>query len=571
MSYRSKGRRKDKGPRPVAVFDTETDPFLVGREPQPFVVGFYDGKEFRYWWGASCISMFADHLKTLDEPLLIYAHNGGKFDFFFLLVLGLISDPIKIIGGRLVEAKIGIHTLRDSVAIIPVALSAYKKDDIDYKKMEADVRANHKEEIVSYLKTDCTALWELVSAFVDRFGPKLTIAGTAMDELKKTEDIPRLSERHDKAMRSWYFGGRVQCFERGSIESKLVLIDVNSMYPDRMAAVFHPTGEEYTVFDGSDEIPLGADMRIDGEPDRPYFALVKCSQYGLGLLPWRTADGSLSFAPHSDIYHATSHELQAAHDCGLLPFVEVIELFVPTEAVTFDAFVDKFMREKIDAEEQGDKIGRLFAKLIANSAYGKFAQNPEHFFDYKLIRGEDLAPEGYELYADHELYEVWRRPSMLHMYYDVATAASITGAARATLLRALHTVKRPIYCDTDSIVCESAIGVDLHPTRIGAWDVEAEGNRISIAGKKLYAMWNGKECVKYASKGLKLTPKQIDKAATGHRIEWNKEAPTYKIGGAVFNPATGRVDLGGVQWIRRRINPNGVPYDEHAHEHESAD
>lgn len=543
MSYRSKGRKKEACPKRVAVFDTETDPFLAGREPLPFVVGFYDGASFSHWWGSSCIEFFGDYLATLKEPLLIYAHNGGKFDFFFLLAMGLVEGPIKIIGGRLVEARIGIHTLRDSVAIIPVALGSYKKDEIDYAKMEADVRDSHKDEIVSYLKTDCISLYELVYAFVERFGPKLTIAGTAMDELKQTEDIPRLSQRHDKAMRRFYFGGRVQCFEKGIIHAPLKLIDVNSMYPDRMAAVFHPTGEEYTVFDGEDEIPLASDMRIDGEPDRPYFAVVKCLQYGHGSFPWRAADGSLSFSPHTGEYCVTSHELQAAHDCGLLPAVEVIELYVPTEAVTFEDFVNKFMREKIEAEERGDKIGRLFAKLIANSAYGKFAQNPDHFYDYKLIKSNELAPEGYELYADHTGYEVWRRPSLLHMYYDVATAASITGAARAVLLRAIHTVKRPIYCDTDSVVCESADGIDLHPTRIGAWDVEAEGDRISVVGKKLYAMWAGKECVKYASKGLRLTPREIDKAAKGHRIEWTKDAPTFR--------------MTGTQWIKREINRDG--------------
>ena len=91
-------------------------------------------------------------------------------------------------------------------------------------------------------------------------------------------------------------------------------------------------------------------------------------------------------------------------------------------------------------------------------------------------------------------------------------------------------------------------GIDLHPTRIGAWDVEATGDRISVAGKKLYAMWDGKECVKYASKGLRLTPKQIDAAAVGRRIVWSKDAPTYK--------------MQGVQWIKREINREGELYDD---------
>lgn len=528
--------------RRIATFDCETDPFLYGREPKPFVIGFYLDGEFTHFWGAKCVEHFVAHLDTIDDPLLIYAHNGGKFDFFFLMDGGHLDNPIRIIAGRLVEAKVGKHTLRDSVSIIPIALGAYKKDDIDYDKMECDVRESHKEEIISYLKTDCIALYELVSAFVDRFGPKLTIASTAMAELKKTEEIPRLNKEHDEVFRAFYFGGRVECFERGVISTAIKYIDVNSMYPHCMKAMPHPTGDAYTIFGEEDEIPLTPDFRLDSDVQMPYFAVIECVQVGpIGAFPSRKDDGGLTFEPLPVRYYVTSHELQAAHDLGLVPSVRVIELFVPEESVTFEEFVDKFMQEKIDAEEKGDKIGRLFAKLIANSGYGKLAQNPEHFFEYKLIKHNEHGPEGYELYSDYSTFEVWRKPSNLKLYYDVTTAASITGAARSVLLRALCAVKRPLYCDTDSVMCEDAPGVDLHPTRIGAWDIEAEGDRVAIAGKKLYALFAGDECVKFASKGLRLRPAEIISAAKGYKVTWHKEAPSYS--------------MRGVGWIERRLNP----------------
>jgi hypothetical protein len=51
---------------------------------------------------------------------------------------------------------------------------------------------------------------------------------------------------------------------------------------------------------------------------------------------------------------------------------------------------------------------------------------------------------------------------------------------------------RPIYCDTDSIICE-AFGGNLHDTELGGWKIEAEGDYAAIAGKKLYAVFdNGK-------------------------------------------------------------------------------
>lgn len=544
MARKPRKSRAESDTGRIAVFDLETDPFSYGEEPKPFAAGFYCDGEFLHFWGDRCVEHLCRHLETLEEPLLIYAHNGGKFDFFFLLNENRISNPIKIIAGRLVQAKLGIHTLRDSVAILPIALKAYKKDDIDYNKMKRGVREKHKEEILSYLKTDCVALYELVSTFIGRFGAMLTLASTAMKEIKKTEDVPRLDAGHDSEFRKFYFGGRVECFETGVIDAKIKYIDVNSMYPYVMANVNHPTGAEYTIFDENDEIPLLPDFRLDSEIDMPYFARIKCKQSGhIGAFPSRKKDGGLSFSIHEDVYYVTSHELQAAHDLGIVPDVTVLELYVPEEAVRFDDFVNKFMEEKISAEERGDKIGRLIAKLIANAGYGKFAQNPEHFFDYTIVRHGEAAPDGFELYSDYSTFEIWRKPSALKLYYDVTTAASITGAARAVLLKALYAVTRPLYCDTDSIMCTDAAAIDTHPTRIGAWDIEATGTRAAIAGKKLYALFDGKECVKLASKGLRLDAGQVVNAALGYKITWKKDAPAYS--------------MRGLSWIERTINRDG--------------
>lgn len=120
------------------------------------------------------------------------------------------------------------------------------------------------------------------------------------------------------------------------------------------------------------------------------------------------------------------------------------------------------------------------------------------------------------------------RPKAFSLF-NVMTAASITGAARAQLLRGLHKAKRPVYCDTDSIIAEG-LDCDKDATRLGAWKTEAEGSRVGIAGKKLYALFDASgEPVKYASKGVKIEPEQIMEVASGGEVIYRNAAPTFSI------------------------------------------
>ncbi|MDE2020898.1 MAG: hypothetical protein KGJ13_11230, partial [Patescibacteria group bacterium] len=200
----------------ISVIDFETDPFLYQRTPRPFACEFLSDEFCEVFWGDDCHEQLAKFLETLSEPFFIYAHNGGKFDFHFLH--RWLENPIKVINSRIVSAKMGIHTFRDSYAILPVPLRAYEKDEIDYTKMERDRREIYKEEILRYLHTDCVSLLDLVSAFVERFGDKLTIGSTAISEIKKRHPFIRATEPYDSVFRKFYYGGRVHCFKQGIVK-----------------------------------------------------------------------------------------------------------------------------------------------------------------------------------------------------------------------------------------------------------------------------------------------------------------------------------------------------------------
>lgn len=509
----------------IAVIDFETDPFLYGRVPRPFAAGFYDGERFVHFWGPSCARALVDFLDSLPGSWLIYAHNGGKFDFHFLI--DWIENPVKIINSRIVACHIGRHELRDSYAAIPIPLGAYQKTTIDYEKFEVENRDAHKVEILDYLRDDCVFLHSLVTAFIARFDAALTIGGAAMKTLKKIHPVTGRNSSHDAKFRPYYFGGRVQCFKYGNFDGPVKIYDVNSMYPAVMRNEAHPTGARYlnvrgTVADKNGEIPGMKDAAF-------YFAHVRATVTGGGL-PVREKMG-LDFSRKSGEFWTTSHEMRLLCRAGLMRVEKVIFAAAPYETISFDEYVDTFSAEKISAKQRGDKAGEIFAKLLLNSAYGKFAQNPENYKEWLIARDGEIPPEPYELERAADGYELWAKPTEAHNYHDVATAASITSASRAVLLRGLLAAKNPIYCDTDSIICEAmGDGADIDSLRLGAWKLEGEGVRCSVAGKKLYAVFDADgKCIKKAAKGAVFSGDEISRLAGGEVMRWRNDAPTFSL------------------------------------------
>ena len=117
--------------REIAVADCETDPFKINRIPAPFVWGYYDGEIYKEF---STTKEFIEFVK--NENKIIYAHNGGKFDWHFIKEYIEPEQKIMVINGRLASFKIGNCEFRDSYNLLPVPLSAYQKTEIDYNILD---------------------------------------------------------------------------------------------------------------------------------------------------------------------------------------------------------------------------------------------------------------------------------------------------------------------------------------------------------------------------------------------------------------------------------------------------
>ena len=556
----------------LATIDIETLAFRHDRYPKAFCVGLYISiDEYHEFWGDDCIKDLVDFLQKEDRPLLIYAHNGGKFDFhYFLKEIDRIDEcDILLIQSRIAKFKIGKCELRDSYLLFPFALSTItnQKIDIDYEKFEVEHREKHKKEILSYLKNDCVILYSALEKFREEYGDKLTIASCAMqklDQIRKISDerdgrihkkLLRGSQKMHDYYRPYYFGGRTQALRYGIFEGDFKYIDINSAYPFAMSAFCHPKNyENIIVAESGDDLDL----------ELLEHSFVRILAISKGALCVRKDDGGVYFPDDEKIreYFTTGYELAVALKHKRVKIVKILRQSYFFDRENYSDYVSYFYNMKKSCKEQGDHFGTMSAKLMLNSAYGKFGFDPRNYKKLKMVKkdSEDIIEHlsrnnenwgiSNETINDYAMLERDMRDEYIKFgYYCIATAISITGKVRSIMLDALCSVENPIYCDTDSIICEKIgelkIGKDL-----GEWDFENEGiKKLAVAGKKLYGYETKKGDKKVMAKGASsLDFGDLMKIASGEEIINKRDAPTFS-------------KMGSHRFISRKIRKTGEGSD----------
>jgi hypothetical protein len=513
---RSRAGKMDARIRQIAVLDFETEPFdaELKAEILPFVCELYSDQfgPIIIWdedFDAFILKVVTA-IEALPDAYTIYAHNGGKFDFLFLV--RHIRGIVKFKGRAIMSCRIGNHELRDSLHILPEKLAAWKKDHFDYSKLKKKNRGHYRQQILDYLHSDCVYLFDIVKSFVSEFGLKISIGQAAFSELKKSYTVSNVSEASDEFLRRYFFGGRVECIGgRGLFDSRtrghagdFKLYDVNSMYPFVMANFKHPVSNEYN-------------WRRGNPSEDTVFLDLECVNHGAFVSREGGIDATAS--KNAGRFYVTKWEYDVAIRYNLIEHVRIIGVVDNIVRNDFSNFIvpmynrrrlvkrqmeDLRQAGKEDATEFEElKKQDLFLKYLLNNSYGKFAQNPRNFKEYYYTDAGERPPKEWLKFLEtadddtrHKFsmpieraddFEVWAKPSPGRRYNNVGTAASITGAARAVLLEAIQNADEPIYCDTDSLICRDLKSVDIDVAKLGAWKLEQTFDRVIIAGRKLYA------------------------------------------------------------------------------------
>lgn len=516
-SHGPKPSRRGKRATVVADFETTTN-----------------AEDCRVWgWGLAFIespddviidqdiAQFIDFISGMDSTC--YFHNlkfDGRFILDWLLnnryqldtsgdfdlVRGsfkcLISDmgrfyslTVKWWNGNTTEFRDSLNKIPLPVARIATAFKLGEvKGDIDYHTYRPVGHILTDEER-DYIRRDVSIVAKAMVQTLEAGMLKLTVASDSLAHYKELMGkrfdklFPILSHEMDAEIRRAYRGGFTYADPRfkGCLTRSGIVLDVNSLYPAVMKNELIPYGE-----------PQYQDGKVTPDDSFPLtiFSITFTASLKPNHIPCIQIKGSSIFAATeylTDILEPTTlmmtnvdFELYSDHyDMDILEWGGGWRF--RAKRGLFDEYINKWA--KIKEESVGGM--REIAKLHLNSLYGKFATNPNVSSKIPVLRdGVVRLVRG----ADDQRDPVY-----------TAAGVFITSHARNLTIRAAQDNYDVFaYADTDSLhlIKDSAhlvgrdpktvtaeelgIGLDVHPTRMGAWKFEYAFDKAFYIRPKAY-------------------------------------------------------------------------------------
>lgn len=457
----------------------------------------------------------------IPDKSIFMAHNGGKYDNKYILSTFKkygchITNLININGSVVFTVNVGGKRFyfRDSFLVLPRSLkSLCEAFGVKQAKKAFNMPAwissgcPITQELKEYLHYDCLALEELLGIFQAEIGnPKLTLASTAFSILLDTQyngqELKTLlhnwaTRDQERFIREAYKGGRVEVFNQHGQD--LYKYDVNSLYPYCMRDFDYPYGALVQSQDPD---------QIKHMINKGFLGVVRCSitcpDMDIPYLPKRH-ENKLIFPVGSWEDTITTYEYLKAVDLGYT--IKIHEgIIYRKKGKVFKQYVDKYYHIKQTAKGAKKEI----AKLLLNSAYGKFGQRREveeyYTFDEML---ECQKPISDFVQMNDELYTT-NTESYRNRKINPIIACFVTAYARTVLYDCLKWVTdhggEVYYCDTDSVFCDIPLPPEMvHKDRLGAWKDELNGSRLKDAvfiSPKLYSMVYADDSEEVKAKGV---------------------------------------------------------------------
>jgi len=475
-----------------AVFDIESNNWI-----DFLLLGFFDGNEYKEFHS---LDKFLQHISQPKyKHYIFFAHNGGKFDFLFILERIMQKFEFKLIErtGSIIAILIGDiyqgrfrkqFEFRDSYALLKDSLKNLTNDfDVEHKK-KGDVSFNrtHKANeprLRKYLEHDCLGLFEVLTKFfASEFvvHPQMTIASQALDTFRSLycdlSDVVRFPIDEEEYFReNWYSGGRVEVYK--GYGKGLHWYDVNSLYPSAMLEEM-PEGEVYHTKTYQKDLIGFYKVWIETLP----------SFYISPLLIKR--DKENLFVNGKGEYFLSSVTLDFLVKEFGIKFHVLEGFYFKKKERIFNEYVSTFY--KLKNEHKGDAIG-LISKYMLNSLYGKFGQ-----MRWKETV-EVYTPDSknfVQFENDFGLILVLKKShSRFILPY---LAAFITDLARLKHYQYMQLCEDAMfYCDTDSLFTSKKMPTNVVGKEIGQLHYEGSYDGIFLAPKSYALRKAGKEIVKF--------------------------------------------------------------------------
>lgn len=430
----------------------------------------------------------------------------------------------------------------DSLKKLPFKVSVISKAfELQDEKLEIDYHAYREpgheltEEEKAYIVNDCRIVAQALKIQFDEGLTKMTNASDAMNGFKHIISkeqfeylFPVFPEDMDASIRRAYKGGYVYLNAINANRRGLAgrQYDVNSLYPWAM----------YNCL-----LPYGYPRYFEGEPVKDdkyplYIVRMRCAfKVKPRHLPTIQLKSNFAFVP-TEYLESTWNAKQGLYEIVDMTLTNVdLELFKDHYDIMNEEYLDgwKFkgavglFKDYIDywmhIKETTTGARRQLAKLMLNSLYGKFATNPrdgkkipyydpeEDLVKYAVPDKKNRVPQYDPATGKLKMVEV-KVENRDPVY--TAMGAFITAYAREKTIRSAQAnYDRFIYADTDSLKLigyEEPTGLDVHPTRLGAWKDEGNfSDSIFIRAKTYMMTVDGK--IKVTCAGM---PENVKEAVT---------------------------------------------------------
>lgn len=485
-AYRKKGQSHKARAVGVADFETTTDAedcrvwawgYADISDPENVIIG-HELSEYIDFISAIPNSVNYFHNLKFDAYFILYylltngythaSGKGGRIGTFSTLLGGFgqfYSMTVRWMNGNRTEFRDSLKKLPMTVARVAKSFGYEEgKGEIDYHAARpVGYRMTAAER--DYVRRDVAIIAKAIAQVHENKMRGLTIAGDSMATYKRMtagfrDVFPVLTHSMDAEIRRAYRGGftYADARHRGKRVGHGIVLDVNSLYPHVMRNMPMPYGVP--------EFHEGGPGNFD---DMTIFAVTFTAKIKPDHIPCIQIRGSGSYTEAKYLTEIDEPTEMMVTNLDWKLYldhydIDVLEYggywtFKSTYGL-FDNYIDHWMRVKSHSEHGIREI----AKLHLNSLYGKFASNPNIESRYPVL--EDGTVRLKESAAE------MREP----VYTPVGVF--ITSYARDLTVRAAQAhYGRFLYADTDSLHLlgfEPPTGLEIHPSKLGAWKFEYE-------------------------------------------------------------------------------------------------